>query len=300
MLKKKPDKKDDEHAVAKEMQEMKQLLQQVLRTQQDKPLASPATKQTTCPNNFLKNLELLPQVQQKLMDALEIEELQDFKLTKAAKQKLEEQLVKMFVPLTKKRQFSNVMAFVGPTGVGKTTTLAKLAANFALYNDLKIALITIDTFRIGAVAQLKTYGEIIGVDVEAVMTPHELKQAVKKREDCDLVLVDTAGRSIKNLEQINELKMFLNAIRPVDIYLVLNVNTRTRDLLSILNSYKPLEYSKLVFTKIDETDGLGAILNVVHETAMPVAYVTNGQNVPDDIMPGEPERLAKLIMGEVD
>lgn len=290
---------EDDSVLAKEMHEVKELLKQVIANERDDVPQKELNPQNEL-KNILKDLDLLPEVEQKILDTFSEDELKKCCSRVDVKEILEEKLINFFIPVNKFGFSSNVLAFIGPTGVGKTTTLAKLAANFALYHDLKIALITIDTYRIGAVAQLKTYGEIIGVSVEAVMTPLELKAAVKKYEDCDLILIDTAGRSSKNTEQIVELKSFIEPLRPLEIYLVLDANTKNRDLLAIAEKYNLLKYSKLVLTKLDETYSLGSLLNVVHATNVPIAYVTNGQNVPDDIIPGEPERLAKLIVEEVE
>lgn len=298
----------DNDKVGREMQEMKELLQQII-AKEHKATGGKASMKVSEYVEFdsfaefrriLDELDLLPEVEKKIQEAFSKHELDQCKSRNHIKDKLTEKLADFFIPVTNANQKSNILAFIGPTGVGKTTTIAKLAANFALYHGLKIALITIDTYRIGAVAQLKTYGDIIGVTVEAVMTPHELRETVKNHKHCDLILVDTAGRSSKNSEQIAELKTFLDAIRPLEIYLVLDVNTKNKDLISIVEKYSVLKYSKLVFTKADETYSLGSILNVVDATELPVAYVTNGQNVPDDIIPGEPAGLAKLIIEEVE
>ncbi|WP_028307490.1 flagellar biosynthesis protein FlhF [Desulfitibacter alkalitolerans] len=298
----------DDDKVSREMQEMKELLQQIIFKEQKAtdgtiPVKVSDYEEFDAAEEFrriLEDLDLLPEVEKKIQDAFLKNELDQCKSRNDIKDKLAEKLADFFIPVTQANQKSNVLAFIGPTGVGKTTTIAKLAANFALYHGLNIALITIDTYRIGAVAQLKTYGDIIGVTVEAVMTPLELKETVKNHKHCDLILVDTAGRSSKNFEQITELKTFLDAIRPLEVYLVLDVNTKNKDLISIVDKYSVLKYSKLVFTKADETYSLGSILNVVDATELPVAYVTNGQNVPDDIIPGEPAGLAKLIIEEVE
>ncbi|MEW6623098.1 MAG: flagellar biosynthesis protein FlhF [Bacillota bacterium] len=296
-----------EDIISKEMREMKGLLEKLLiqngqsfHEQGASALDGNATiNASNILDRFFAEQEVLPSTAKKILSAFTEEELQlcssGWELMDMLKGKLE----KIFVPVTRENHLSRLMVFIGPTGVGKTTTIAKLAANFALYHGLNIGLVTIDTYRIGAVAQLKTYGEIIGVTVDVVMTPHELKMTLQKYARCDLILLDTAGRSSKNIEQIAELKSFLDVVRPAEIYLVMSANTKNKDLLTILDNYKSLNYSKLVITKIDETDSLGCLVNVADITGLPVAYVTNGQNVPDDIIPGEPERLAKLIVGEV-
>ena len=192
---------------------------------------------------------------------------------------------------------SKIITFVGPTGVGKTTTMAKLAAQFSLYLNKKVALITIDTYRIGAVEQLRTYGEIMGIPIDVVMTPKELKHIVDKHRDKDLVLIDTAGRPSKSSAQIRELKGFLEQIEVGETCLVLSSTTRGRDLLKIVEDFRIVGYDSLIFTKVDETEILGPIVDIVSRTDVPVRYITNGQNVPDDIEEATPEKLAKLILG---
>jgi flagellar biosynthesis protein FlhF len=194
-----------------------------------------------------------------------------------------------------------VIAFVGPTGVGKTTTLAKLAAQMTLFEKKKVALVTIDTYRIGAVEQLRTYGEIIGVPLEVVVTLEDLQQALKRQNDSDFILIDTAGRPSKNLRQVLELKRFLEVIQePKDIFLVLSSTTKNRDLLKIAEDFKKLHFNKLIFTKIDETDSLGCLLNIPYRLRMPVVYLTDGQSVPDDIDRAYPKKIAKLLIKGVE
>lgn len=190
-----------------------------------------------------------------------------------------------------------VMAFIGPTGVGKTTTLAKVAARLSLLEKKKVGLLTIDTYRIGAVQQLNIYGEILGLPVEVALTPQELRQKVEAYGDRDVILIDTVGRSPRNDLRLAELRAFLEGLEGLDSYLVLSCTTRSRDLEAIVASYGQLKPAWLIFTKLDETNCLGGIINVVATTGLPVAYITNGQNVPDDIEKVGPEKLARLILG---
>ena len=208
-------------------------------------------------------------------------------------------LTKIFEGIENQSIQNNIYAFVGPTGVGKTTTLAKLAAQYSFKYRKNVGIVTIDTYRIGAVDQLKTYGSIMGLDVEVVMTPDQLQQAVKKQRGKDVILIDTAGRSPADSMKLFEVKSFLNAVKPLEIMLVLSCATKNADLEHIAAEYSVLDYTRLVFTKVDETKRLGSIVNVAHKMQVPVAYIANGQNVPDDIQVAEPHRLAKLILGEV-
>lgn len=176
-----------------------------------------------------------------------------------------------------------VVALVGPTGVGKTTTIAKLAANFALFEGKSVGLITIDTYRIAAVEQLKTYSEIINLPIEVVYTAADLKHAFQKLSDKQLILIDTAGRSQKNKQQIRELKHFFNG-RPLnETHLVLSANTKLEDLLETADSFKELGVNRLIFTKLDETNSLSNVIEVAERLRIPLSYVTTGQSVPEDI-----------------
>ncbi|MGI9951199.1 flagellar biosynthesis protein FlhF [Moorellaceae bacterium AZ2] len=198
-------------------------------------------------------------------------------------------------PAGEKGHQERIRALVGPTGVGKTTTLAKLAARYSLYYHQRVGLITLDTYRIGAVEQLKTYAEIMRLPLEVAMTPKELKQAVAKLEQCDVILVDTAGRPPENQAQLAETQGFLSSIGPLDVYLVLSGTTRSSDLLRAVEKYRLLQFNRLIFTKLDETSCPGVIARVVQAAGVPVAYVTAGQNVPDDLEEADPYSLAQLI-----
>ena len=190
-----------------------------------------------------------------------------------------------------------VVALVGPTGVGKTTTLAKLAAGFALGQKRNVALVTADTYRIAAVEQLRTYGEIIGVPVELVFTPQELKAALAKHEGRDLVFIDTAGRSHKNLMQMSELKSLLEAARADETHLVLSLTTNGREAVEMARTFLAIGFDRLLLTKVDECSSPGLIFNLSAQLQKPLSYVTTGQNVPDDIELANPGKIAKSILG---
>lgn len=189
------------------------------------------------------------------------------------------------------------VAFVGPTGVGKTTTIAKIASYFTLNLDKKVALITADTYRIAAVEQLRTYANILNIPIQVVYTSDELKDAIDAFKDMDLILIDTAGRSHKNVEHQNELSKFLNEIEDKEVYLVLSLGTKYKDLLKITDAYKDISAYKIIFTKLDETACYGNILNIKLKTNAMLSYVTFGQNVPDDISEVNVHEIAKKILG---
>ncbi|MGQ9497950.1 MAG: flagellar biosynthesis protein FlhF [Desulfotomaculales bacterium] len=206
-------------------------------------------------------------------------------------------IAELLTPAYQGAEPARVQVFVGPTGVGKTTTLAKLAARFALVQKKRVAVATIDTYRIGAVEQLKIYAEIIGIPIEVIFAPCDLAAALERHRDKDYILVDTAGRPSHNLEQVREVASFLEVIpEPRDVFLVLSCNTKMRDLERFANDFRMLKYSKLIFTKADETESLGCILNLAYRLAMPVLFVADGQNVPDDIKQVHPYRIAGLVL----
>jgi flagellar biosynthesis protein FlhF len=193
---------------------------------------------------------------------------------------------------------SRVVAFVGPTGVGKTTTIAKIAAVELLKNKRKVGLITADTFRIAAVEQLKTYANILQIPVEVVFSTEEVAEAIDKLKDRDLILIDTAGRNYGDTVFVEKLNEFLKASQPDETCLVLSLTTKSADLEHIVANFEGVEIDKFIFTKLDETSSYGALYNLAHRFRKPLAYLTTGQNVPDDIEVATPERIAKLVVGE--
>ena len=190
------------------------------------------------------------------------------------------------------------VVLVGPTGVGKTTTIAKLAGKLALIDQKKVGLITIDTYRIGAVEQLKTYAEIMNIPFKVVITIKEMEEAINSMSDLDVILIDTTGRSSKNSMQISELRAFVQKANPDHTIMVMSSITKNKDVKMILKGYEKLEYDKLIITKLDETSSYGIIHTILKECSKPVAFLTTGQNVPDDIKVPRKDEIIKLIMGE--
>ena len=191
-----------------------------------------------------------------------------------------------------------IVALIGATGVGKTTTLAKIAARFVLEKNIRAALITADTYRISAVEQLKTYSDIIGLPLEIVYSPDELKVAIHKHRDKDLILIDTAGRSQHNEYQMKELQEFLAVNSHIECHLVMSATTKNRDAAEILEKFSACEPDRVIFTKTDETSSVGLILNLLAKRDIALSFLTNGQSVPDDIIPATPQKLAELLLRE--
>ena len=189
--------------------------------------------------------------------------------------------------------------FMGPTGVGKTTTIAKLASKLKLDKKLNVALMTADTYRIAAVDQLKTYAEILDVPLKVVYSDTEIKDAYEDMKNYDIVLVDTAGRSHRDKQQRDDIEKLINAIpaEQRDVFLVLSIVTKYKDLVRITKAYSEITKYRLIFTKLDETDTLGNIFNVKLLTGAPLSYVTFGQKVPNDISRLDAQMIAKQLLG---
>jgi len=195
---------------------------------------------------------------------------------------------------------TKIAAFVGPTGVGKTTTLAKLAALYALDKKRKVALVTIDTYRIAAVEQLKIYARIMGLSFKTVSSPAEFSQVVVQYADRDLILVDTAGRSPRDQFHIKELKDFLRQSFPIEVYLVMSITHKEDNLSAIGSRFGLLPIDRIIFTKLDESYTYGSMVNQLFTIKKPLSYLTAGQRVPEDIEIATKERTISLILGETD
>jgi flagellar biosynthesis protein FlhF len=201
-------------------------------------------------------------------------------------------------PIAPKPGRRRVVALVGATGVGKTTTIAKLAANFRLRSGIKLGLVTVDTYRVAAVEQLRTYAEIIDLPMKVVTNPLEMRRALDELSGLDLVLIDTAGRSPKDELQIQELKSLLAEAQVDEVHLVLSMTSSRQSLEAAVDKFKAAGTTAVILTKLDEASGMGAVLSLARRVELPISYLTAGQAVPDDIEPAHPRRIARLILGQ--
>ncbi|MCL6515620.1 flagellar biosynthesis protein FlhF [Alicyclobacillus sp.] len=192
---------------------------------------------------------------------------------------------------------ARVVVLVGPTGVGKTTTIAKLAALHVIAGDRRVGLVTTDTYRIAAVDQLRTYATILNVPLEVVEQPADFPAALERLSDRDLILVDTAGRNFRMDVYVDEVRALLAAAPVDEVHLVLSLTAKPEDMDVVAGSFQALPVHKLLFTKLDETLSHGAILNLMCKYRLPLSYVTTGQNVPDDLEVADIEKLVRVILG---
>ncbi len=188
------------------------------------------------------------------------------------------------------------IALVGPTGVGKTTTIAKLAATYKLRHGKRVGLVTCDTYRIAAVDQLRTYANIIGLPLRVALTPAEVAQSIEALSDCDAVLIDTAGRSQHDTERLDELRRFIEAACPDQVHLVLSGASSQSVLLEAARRFAPIGAQHVIFTKLDEAVNFGVLINVARKVDATLSFVTTGQEVPDHIEVGRADRLARLVV----
>ncbi len=290
----------DSRILQYELNEIKQLVNNVLKRSQYAELSNLSDELLDFHLLLVQqhvSEDLAKEIIQRINNELRNEELNNRELIREVLKKTLANMIKQPDPITVNTPGKKV-AFIGPTGVGKTTTIAKLAANFALQQGKNVGLITIDTYRIAAVEQLRIYADIINIPLEVVLTVHEMKRALEKLKGKDLILIDTAGRSQNNKMQMSELKAFLEVIDPDETHLVLSTITNYQNVMDTIDKFKYLDFDKLLFTKLDEAVNFGLILSVITKVSKSLSYLTMGQNVPDDIEIGDSRYVAELILGE--
>ena len=201
-------------------------------------------------------------------------------------------------PLLTPEERKKTVILVGPTGAGKTTTIAKMAAHYRFQEHRKVVLITLDTYRMAAVEQLRAYARLLDVPLEVALTKADAISLLRKHDKAELVLIDTMGRSPRDQAGMDELKRLISMDHPAETHLVLSATTRQRDLLDTFARFSEVPIHRLLFTKLDETSSYGALASVVRRTRVPLSYLGIGQEVPDDFLVARAEAVADLIMGE--
>ncbi|SDM98250.1 flagellar biosynthesis protein FlhF [Paenibacillus sp. yr247] len=287
----------DEHLM-EELKQMKEMMRKLTQASDESKLPEPLQKI----EQRLYDQEVDPKLVRQIIE----EVITDFQLAdepvtdETALQVVRSKLGQIFQS-DKSKQISpstRVVHFVGPTGVGKTTTIAKLAAEQVLKYQRKVGFITSDTYRIAAIEQLKTYATILNVPLEVVFSPQDLAKAFHNLAECDVIFMDTAGRNFRNEMYVSELNSLLKTQGNSETILVLSLTTKYRDMRAITNNFNKFKLDKVIFTKMDETDSYGAIVNVVYEFSLQLSYVTNGQSVPDDITEMNEWQIIDLLLEE--
>lgn len=286
-----------------ELRSLRQLMGRMMHTQQAGPVSASALGEPLA-EAYVKMVEaevdreLADEVVSQLRYSLGREELGDASLVRSAAMSALAEAIPIAKPGRGRTGDGPLtIALVGPTGVGKTTTIAKLAAAYKLRRGQRVGLITTDTFRIAAVEQLRTYASIISVPLRVVMSPAEMASACRAMADCDVVLIDTAGRSPRDGQRVEELSAYLEAAQPHETHLVLSATAGLSALRSAASGFSMAGPDRVIFTKLDEAESVGTVISMVHSLGLPLSFVTTGQEVPDHIEPGRADRLARLVLG---
>lgn len=286
-----------------ELRSLRQLMGRMMHTQQAGPVSASALGEPLA-EAYVKMIEaevdreLADEVVSQVRHSLGREELGDASLVRSASLTALAEAIPIAKPGRGRTGDGPLtIALVGPTGVGKTTTIAKLAAAYKLRRGQRVGLITTDTFRIAAVEQLRTYASIISVPLRVVMSPAEMASACRAMADCDVVLIDTAGRSPRDGQRVEELSAYLEAAQPHETHLVLSATAGPSALRSAAKGFSMAGPDRMIFTKLDEAESVGTVISMVHALGLPLSFVTTGQEVPDHIEPGRADRLARLVLG---
>jgi flagellar biosynthesis protein FlhF len=287
------------HGLEREFTVMKRMVEQLVRQQQDSAMPLFAATLMPCYQRLLASGmdEILARhLIEKAQNSLEPDKLSEVASVQEHIARLVMKSTPASGPLQAPAGEPIVAAFVGPTGVGKTTTIAKLAAHYALGDKRRAALVTLDTYRIAAVEQLRLFAKIIGLPVDIVLTADELAHALARHRDKEIVLIDTAGRSQRDALQMAELTTFFTENQHIGVHLVLSSTASRPNLNDTVARFKPLGLTSLVFTKLDESTVFGPLLSTALHAQIPMSYFTTGQRVPEDIEVATPERVVDLIL----
>lgn len=284
---------DTQKEVLKELSEVKGLIKTIVKDEQKTlPIAVEKWVQR------LREQEVEEEVIQYIINKMKMKQFQNL-----SAQEIEQLFLAIVEQLFEEGKAKDtdstpfLITLVGPTGVGKTTTIAKLAAARVFQQRQKVGLLTSDTYRIAAVEQLKTYAGILNIPLEVVSNPADLQKSMESLKGCNLIFMDSAGRNYLEDEYIEEINQYLRYDAPQENYLVLSMTTRWRDMRNIVEQMKSVPIDKLILTKWDETSCYGVALNMVYHYPYPLSYVSLGQGVPQDIMQTDPLYMAKKILG---
>ena len=308
-----PEKRDTNSAIEEKLDSLQSLLEQQLQKpeeeKEEKEESAPPVKEESETDKFMRLLhdtmlenEVDEKYAQEIIEEIELVNKPNMPFDYALANIYQKMILK-FGKSSGIEPASNgikLVFFIGPTGVGKTTTIAKIASKFRVDEKKKVAMLTADTYRIAAVEQLRTYANILEVPFRVIYTVEEISKALEDFRDYDYIMIDTAGHSHQNATQKDNM---CNIIHSVDdkvekeVHLVLSATTKYRDLISIADSYREMADYKLIFTKLDETTTLGNLLNLRLYTGASLSYVTYGQNVPDDIEDFNPQKTVKRLLG---
>lgn len=285
--------------ILKELNQLKELIKSQSFQSGPLPAFYPAPFQKVI--NWMNDQELSGDLKEKLTSVLMGKwgtaglSLTNDEVQKIIKEEMNRLLAdKSFGGISFTKKYVNV---IGPTGVGKTTTLAKIAADCVINHQKRVAFITTDTYRIAAIDQLKTYAQILNIPIEVCYNLEDFQAATKKFSSYDVVLIDTAGRNFRNKQYVEDLFKIINFKMEIETYLVLALTAKQKDMEEIYQQFSSIKIDKFIFTKADETSIYGSMINLVEKYQLGAAYITTGQNVPDDVMIASPETMINLLIG---
>ncbi|MGG4402644.1 flagellar biosynthesis protein FlhF [Paenibacillus amylolyticus] len=282
------------------MTELQDLKQMVTRLSKQGTSADPVPEELHTIRERLTEQDVWPEVWECWFDSIQAKWSED-----GLKEQGVEQIVKLEVMHFLEQRIeegilptTRIVYVAGPTGVGKTTTIAKLAAEQMFKKQRKVGFITSDTYRISAVEQLRTYASILNVPLEVVQSPGDTQRAISRLENCDLIFMDTAGRNYRNELLVSELQSLLAPVENSETFLVMSMTSKSADMVQITEHFSKYGLDKVIFTKMDETGSCGPLFNLLHRFPLKLAYVANGQNVPDDLLKPDADSLSKQLLGE--